>query len=83
MRGSAHENYNGIVFNDEKGREHLGLHSERNMALNSEFDKMFHGKNKGERIASASVHTVGIIPGGSGSGDSGGGSGGAATRAWR
>ena len=76
VRGSAHENYNGIVFNDEKGSEHLGLHSERNMSLNSEFDKMFHGKNKGERIASASVHTVGIIPGGSGRGDSGGGSGG-------
>ena len=76
VRGSAHENYNGIVFNDEKGSEHLGLHSERNMALNSEFDKMFHGKNKGERIARASVHTVGILPGGSGRGDSGGGSGG-------
>jgi type VI secretion system secreted protein VgrG len=76
VRGSAHESYNGIVFNDEKGSEHLGLHSERNMALNSEFDKMFHGKNKGERIAGASVHTVGILPGGSGRGDSGGGSGG-------
>ena len=43
------------------------------MGLNSEFDKLFHGKNKGERIASASVHTVGILPGGSGRGDKGGG----------
>jgi len=76
VRGSAHENYNGIVFNDEKGAEHLALHSERNMSLDSEFDKMFHARNKGERIAGSSVHTVGILPGGSGSGDSGGGSGG-------
>ncbi len=76
VRGSAHENYNGIIFNDEKGTEHLALHSERNMALDSEFDKLFHARNKGERIASASVHTVGILPGGSGRGHSGGGSGG-------
>ena len=25
VRGTAHKNYNGIVFNDEKGREHLSI----------------------------------------------------------
>ena len=74
VSGLARDNYNGIIFNDEKGSEHLGLHSERNMCLNSEFDKAFHGLNSGERIALASVHTVGGIP--SGGGDTSGGSGG-------
>jgi uncharacterized Zn-binding protein involved in type VI secretion len=65
-RGTAHKNYNGIVFNDEKGKEHLSIHSEHNLSLNSENDKMIHaGRHKGERVAIASALTVGkLIPGG-------------------
>ena len=69
-RGSAHQNYNGFVFNDEKGQEHLSIHSERNLSLNSEGDKMIHsGRHKGERVGIANMMTVGkLIPGGGGSG---------------
>ncbi len=73
VRGRAHENYNGIVFNDTKGHEHLSIHSEHNMSLNTEVDKMFHaGRHRGERVAGASVYTVGSLPGGGGSGGGGG-----------
>ncbi len=70
VRGSAHENFNGIVFDDLKGHEHLSLHSERHMSFNSEYDKAFHaGRHKGERVAVANVFTVGHLPtGGSGGG---------------
>jgi type VI secretion system secreted protein VgrG len=70
VRGTARQNYNGIVFNDEKGYEHLSIHSEHNMSLNTEFDKMFHaGRHKGERVGVASVFTVGkLAPFGAGSG---------------
>jgi type VI secretion system secreted protein VgrG len=72
VSGTAHQNYNGIVFNDEKGKEHLSIHSEHNLSLNSEKSKMIHaGSNKGERVGLASVLTVGkFIPvtGGSGGG---------------
>jgi type VI secretion system secreted protein VgrG len=66
VRGWAHKNYNGIVFNDEKGKEHLSIHSEHNLSLNSENDKMVHaGRHKGERVGIANVLTVGnLIPGG-------------------
>ena len=66
MRGKARKNFNGIVFNDEKGHEHLSVHSERNLSLNSECDKMIHaGRHKGERVGIANVLTVGkLIPGG-------------------
>jgi type VI secretion system secreted protein VgrG len=65
VRGAAKQNYNGIVFNDEKGQEHLSIHSEHNMSLNTEYDKKFHaGRNKGERVSSASIMTVGRITGG-------------------
>ena len=68
-RGTAHKNYNGIVFNDEKGKEHLSIHSEHNMSFNSEYDKTFHaGRHNGERVANASIMTVGNIPFGGGSG---------------
>jgi type VI secretion system secreted protein VgrG len=73
VRGSAHEDFNGIVFNDTKDCEHLSIHSENNMSFNSEFDKMFHaGRHKGERVAGAAVYTVGSPPGGGGSGGGGG-----------
>jgi hypothetical protein len=65
VRGTANQNYNGIVFNDEKGQEHLSIHSEHNMSLNTEYDKKFHaGRNKGERVSSASIFTVGRLTGG-------------------
>jgi type VI secretion system secreted protein VgrG len=72
VRGKAHKNFNGIVFNDHKGHEHLSIHSERNLTLNSEQDKMIHaGRHKGERVSVANVLTVGsLIPGG---GSGGGG----------
>lgn len=69
VRGHAYEHFNGIVFDDEKGHEHLAIHSERHMTFNSEFDKSFTaGRHKGERVTSASVFTVGNLPGGGGSG---------------
>jgi type VI secretion system secreted protein VgrG len=72
VRGIAQKNYNGIVFNDQKGREHLSIHSEHNLSLNSEYDKMVHaGRHKGERVANASIMTVGNIPMGGGSGGGG------------
>jgi type VI secretion system secreted protein VgrG len=70
--GKARQNFNGVVFNDEKGHEHLSIHSEHNLSLNSETDKMIHsGRHKGERVGVASMLTVGkFIPvtGGSGGG---------------
>jgi type VI secretion system secreted protein VgrG len=68
-KGIPSKNFNGIVLNDEKGHEHLALHSEHNMSFNSEYDKMIHaGRHKGERVAGASIMTVGNIPMGGGSG---------------
>jgi type VI secretion system secreted protein VgrG len=65
VRGTAGENFNGIVMYDEKGHEHLSIHSERNMSLHAEFDKRFDaGRHKGERVPGASVLTVGRLPGG-------------------
>jgi type VI secretion system secreted protein VgrG len=76
VRGTAHQNFNGIVFNDEKGAEHLSIHSEHNLSMNSEMNKMVHaGANKGERVGIANLLTVGkIVPvtGGSGGGFEGG-----------
>jgi hypothetical protein len=73
--GNAGQNYNGVVFNDQQGSEHLALHSERNLSLNSENNKMIHsGNNKGERVAVSNILTVGkLLPagGGSGGGDDG------------
>ena len=69
VRGRAHENFNGIVFDDAKGHEHLAIHSERHMSFNAELDKIFHGgRHKGERVAVANVFTVGHFPSGGGSG---------------
>lgn len=68
--GTATKHYNGLVFNDNKGQEHLSIHSEHNLSLNSEFSKMVHaGRHKGERVGVASMLTVGkFIPSGGGSG---------------
>ena len=68
-RGQAHENYNGILFVDVQGHEHLAIHSERHMVFNSELDKLSHaGRHKTERVSSDSMFTVGSLPGGGGSG---------------
>jgi type VI secretion system secreted protein VgrG len=65
VRGNAYENYNGIVFIDEKGREHLSIHSERHLSFNSELDKLFNsGRHKSERVHGISLSTIGSLPGG-------------------
>ncbi len=62
--GSAHQHFNSVVFNDEKGSEHLSIHSERNLSLNSECDKMIRaGRHKGERVPNSSILAVGSLPG--------------------
>jgi type VI secretion system secreted protein VgrG len=66
VNGSSKENFNGIVFFDEKGHEHTSIHSERHMTLHAEFDTRTKvGRHRGERVPGASVLTVGRIPGGS------------------
>jgi type VI secretion system secreted protein VgrG len=66
VSGTSKENFNGIVFFDEKGHEHTSIHSERHMTLHAEFDTRTKvGRHRGERVPGASVLTVGRIPGGS------------------
>ena len=66
VRGRSKENFNGIVFFDEKDHEHLSVHSERHMTLHAEFDTRAKvGRHKGERVPGACLLTVGRIPGGS------------------
>jgi type VI secretion system secreted protein VgrG len=66
VSGTSKENFNGIVFFDDKGNEHTSIHSERHLTLHAEFDTRAKvGRHKGERVPGASVLTVGIIPGGS------------------
>ncbi|HTB10633.1 MAG TPA: type VI secretion system tip protein TssI/VgrG [Bryobacteraceae bacterium] len=63
---TSKEDFNGIVFFDEKGHEHTSIHSERHMTLHAEFDtRMKVGRHKGQRVPGASMLTVGVIPGGS------------------
>jgi type VI secretion system secreted protein VgrG len=63
---TSKENFNGIVFFDEKGHEHTSIHSERHMTLHAEFDtRMKVGRHRGQRVPGASMLTVGVIPGGS------------------
>jgi type VI secretion system secreted protein VgrG len=65
VTGTSKENFNGVVFYDEKGHEHLAIHSERHLSLHAELDKKFNaGRHKGERVPGFSVMTVGRIPGG-------------------
>ena len=66
VSGTSKDDFNGIVFFDEKGHEHTSIHSERHMTLHAEFDTRAKvGRHKGERIPGASLLTVGRIPGGS------------------
>jgi type VI secretion system secreted protein VgrG len=64
--GKAHANYNGIVFHDEMGNEHVQVHSEKNNISTNESSKRTH-------IGATHQHVVGGIPMlGSGSGGGGG-----------
>ena len=64
VHGNARENYNGIVFVDEKGQEHLAIHSERHLVMNAESDKSFSaGRHSGESVSSARTITIGGLPG--------------------
>src|SRR5260370_10221522 len=63
--GSPKENYNGIVFFDEKGHEHTSLHSERHMTLHAEMDVRYKvGRHPGDRVPGASQLFAARIPGG-------------------
>ncbi len=68
--GTSLQHFNAVVFCDEKGKEHLAIHSERNLTMNAEHDKQIHGgRHKGERVGVANMLTTGkIIPAGGGSG---------------
>jgi type VI secretion system secreted protein VgrG len=71
-RGHANKNFNGVIFVDDMGHEHLDLHSERHMVLNAEFDTISYvGRHKTQRTPGANLHTVGSLPGGGGSGGGG------------
>jgi type VI secretion system secreted protein VgrG len=65
VEGTSKENFNGIVFFDEKGHEHTSIHSERHLTMHAEFDtRMKVGRHRGQRVPGASLLTVGVIPGG-------------------
>jgi type VI secretion system secreted protein VgrG len=69
LRGFANQHFNGLVFVDTKGTEHLAIHSQRTMTFNSELDKSFHsGRNKHEAVSNFSTQTIGSLPGGGGRG---------------
>jgi type VI secretion system secreted protein VgrG len=71
LRGNK-QNYNGILFVDRKGKEHLSLHSERHMVFNAEIDKTFRtGRHSGEQVPGARTTSVGRLPGTGGSGGGG------------
>ncbi len=69
LRGQYNKHFNGVVFCDEAGREHLALHSERNLAFHTELDcKFAAGRNRHEGVPAVSMMSVGCLPGGGGSG---------------
>ncbi|MBZ5592394.1 MAG: type VI secretion system tip protein VgrG [Acidobacteriia bacterium] len=60
----AKQNFNGIMFVDEKGKEHLSIHSERFLVMNAEFDRSYTtGRHQAERVPGARTLTVGRLPG--------------------
>jgi type VI secretion system secreted protein VgrG len=64
VHGNARENYNGVVFVDEKGKEHLAIHSERHLVFNAEYDTSYtSGRHIGQRVPGARTTTVGRLPG--------------------
>ena len=76
-----HDNFHGIVFEDTKGREHLQIHSEKDMMTSVEHSKVITvGHDHHLHVGSSFLTTVGGFQKGSGSGggngDGGSGSGG-------
>ena len=72
FRGKAGENYNSVVFVDQKGQEHLALHSERHMILNAEYDiDTRTGRHRTERVSGTRMFTCGSVPGTGGGGGGG------------
>ena len=64
VHGSAGKNFNGILFVDEQGKEHVSIHSERHMVINTEFDTSYTtGRQIGQRVPGAKTVTVGRLPG--------------------
>jgi type VI secretion system secreted protein VgrG len=64
VNGTAGKNFNGILFVDEQGKEHLSIHSERHMVINAEFDTSYTtGRQIGQRVPGAKTVTVGRLPG--------------------
>jgi type VI secretion system secreted protein VgrG len=64
VQGTPKKNFNGLLFVDEKGKEHLALHSERHMVINTEFDTSYTtGRHIGQRVPGARTTTVGRLPG--------------------
>ena len=69
LRGFANQHFNGLVFIDTKGAEHLAIHSQRTMEFSSELDKSFSsGRNKHEAVSGFCTQTVGSLAGGGGGG---------------
>ena len=69
VHGRANQNFNSLVFVDQKGQEHLALHSERHMVLVAEFDVAAQeGRHHFQRVPGAHMVTVGSLPGTGGSG---------------
>jgi type VI secretion system secreted protein VgrG len=69
VQGDSGKNYNGIMFVDSAGHEHLVVHSERHMVIYAEYDKTFRaGRHQAERVPGARTVTVGGLPTGGGSG---------------
>ena len=71
--GSSHDKFNGLIFYDKPGNEHVHIHSQKHQVATNESSQRVHvGQNY--------VHTVGGIPGlssgsGGGNGNGGGGTG--------
>lgn len=64
VHGNARDNYNGVVFVDQKGQEHLAIHSERHLVINAEYDKSHSaGRHSGETVSNTRTTTVGTLPG--------------------
>src|SRR5262249_6584064 len=73
IRKTPDQFFNGVIFDDQPGQEHLAIHSERTLSLNAELDKEVHaGRNHDQVIPSNHFHTVGGMPGGGGGGGGGG-----------
>jgi len=63
MFANPNDNFNGIMFYDQDGQEHLSLHSERHMVVTVEYDISYIlGRQHGERVPAGKVVTVGRLP---------------------